>query len=164
MNKPAQKPHARVIGVAWLQHFFPNEEWEHRYPPHIDKRAREIPTVIDAKTYARALKLLYRHREACVGSQGGWYVRNIATNPGPGREDFICHLLEHAVVEANVNGDGVVFWQGPPFRNAGGVYDRIGMGWRWVVEGGRVEEGEGRGEGLDWIGWVMGVDGEGEEK
>ena len=63
-------------------------------------------------------------------------------------------------MEANRNGDGVVFWQGPPFRNAGRLYDRIGMGWRRMVEGRRVGEGEGKGQGLDWIGWVTGGEGE----
>ena len=54
---------------------------------------------------------------------------------------------------AGKDREEVVFWQAPPFRAAGGLYER--MGWRWGICGGRVVEGaEGAGEGLDWVGWV----------
>ena len=39
---------------------------------------------------------------------------------GPGSEDFICHLLEHAVVEANRNGDGWCFGRSHLFATLGG--------------------------------------------
>ena len=106
------------------------------------------------------MKLLYTHREACVGEQGGWYIRNIAA----GSEDVICHLLEYAGEifardeRDGRDGEGVVFWQAPPFRAAAWLYER--MSWRWGMVGGRVVEGgEGAGEGLDWVGWVGKGDG-----
>ncbi len=149
-----KKPAARVLGVAWLQHFFPGEsQWSTRYPPHIDKRARDVPHVLNTKAYARAMTLLYTHRESCVGAEGGWYIRNIAA--GAGGEDVVCCLLEYA---REMFAGEVVFWQAPPFRAAGRLYE--GLGWRWGRVGGRVVEGVG--EGLDWVGWWCGGEGEGE--
>ena len=103
------------------------------------------------------MNLLYTHREDCVGAEGGWYIRNIAANPGQGSEDVICYLLEYA---SSMFAGAAVYWQAPPFRSAGMLYERIG--WRWGMAGGRVVEGgDGMGEGLDWVGWVC--RGEGDE-
>lgn len=146
-NNPPKKPHARVIGVAWLQHFLPHEkDWSTRYPTHLPKTKQAIPIphlIIDTKAYARVLKLLYSHRETCVGEQGGWYIRNIAAES----DGAIFRLLEYAGEMFGRGGrdengrdrNEVVFWQAPPFRKAAGLYER--MGWRWGMCGGRVVEG-----------------------